>query len=411
MSHNPKIPSFNLLRDLANKAGVYAKLDEQPSSSRLWIVFSHIDIPSGKFAQTNVFKNIEGNKLFLNCARNSWYAKGISGFSSSIKETIEKLAPLNEAFDVAYVGHSMGAYLSAQCGLQTPQVTFLATSPELKLGLSGTRSRAHNVKSKQGPEIQSSYADKSNGLILFGAYDPIDCLFLSETKKLNELGCVHEVPHHHGVTEYLTSNNIYVPLLNSLSGNKHYTSVLTRRRQLFPIYSFGSAEQYKHFFDTYNGFTHDNYQVSRLKNNVGEFSEWSNPGWQDLRSKVLESIGDFDGALLAAKNAYLAERDIIEYAYNYGVLSLKADHKEIVFGILDSFKSFHRRHQLGQMLSNAAREKYGVLYRPSKYNERQDLAHEEQLTTADHNTLKNKSVSHLAEAMLEKIRAGEADDV
>jgi hypothetical protein len=67
------------------------KLDE------LLIVFSPINIPSGKFGFSRYFKDDERTILFFNC-QNTWYVDCIEEMLQIVENTLQKFSPLGVVF-------------------------------------------------------------------------------------------------------------------------------------------------------------------------------------------------------------------------------------------------------------------------------------------------------------------------
>lgn len=296
----------------------FLRFDGAADAARLWVVFSHVDVPAGKFAQSHVLEPLEGAKLFVNCDGNSWYRKGIRGVARSLGGLIDEIVTVTaDAPSVRFVGHSMGAYLSLLAGNLVAGSDFLSTSPEPTLALPGSRSDRNGV-SGEGWEAsvagwRTRFHGSPNGAVLFGAFDPVDCYFLADEATHENLGQVVEVPHHHGVTEFLTSNRVYRDLLEDPSAG---LASLSARGFVSAPFTHGSADQYRHFYQTFDRFRQGEDRFG-LRAMVLAHGDWTNPGWQHLRAKVWHRLGQRVLALEAAEAAWTAKPDLMEYLETY----------------------------------------------------------------------------------------------
>ncbi|MFC6199707.1 hypothetical protein [Ponticaulis profundi] len=305
------------LKAAADLSPELIKLEEDQQSKDLWVIFSHVDVPVGKFAQTRVFERLDGNKLFLNCRHNAWYTNGIDGFSSDIGDTIYRLKELVQPYNTCFVGHSMGAYLSLLCGNIIPNTRFIATSPELHLHLPGSRADRNgvNIDSKWASvaTLSEEFHNHPNGQIYMGTYDPIDAYFTSRKEMISNMGDVYEVPHHHGVTEYFTSAGIY---LDILIGKKEVLNSLLARRFLLPPNALGPIDAYEHFYKTFLLLSED---ISRedVLNSISSFEDWLHPGWQEVRAKLYRKISDRLSSLKSAETAYFQQPNLEQFIGTY----------------------------------------------------------------------------------------------
>lgn len=348
----------------ADKLGRFVE-DEDPDDPRIWIVFSHVDIPAGKFAQSNAVSDLPGHKLFLNCLDNSWYSRGVSKFSKDIPSTVSNLLALTEGLDAAYIGHSMGAYLSLICGNLHSNCRFLSTSPELSLGIRASRSFRNSVSGdvnwglveESGIENQNP----STGIILFGAYDPIDAYFLSDPDRIERLGTAYEVPHHHGVTEYLSANGVYTDLLGQLGDSQSFVDRLRASEFLYRINTLGSPDRYRHFYEVFVRFTEARDAYS-LRAAVSAYSDWQNPGWQELRSKIFTQLCDPYLSLEAAYAAYRHQPDLMQFVETYATACANLGERRRLTQLIDSLKPAQVSHPLGKRIISRTHKRFGSLY-------------------------------------------------
>ena len=109
----------------------------------LLIVFSHVDIPPGRFDQFNTFVSLPVDLLFLNCPNNEFYLKGVPGLGDDPLETLRALEAICSDYSrVISFGNSMGGFGALLYGLDL-QSEVLALAPEYLLGIAGG---ASNIK-------------------------------------------------------------------------------------------------------------------------------------------------------------------------------------------------------------------------------------------------------------------------
>jgi len=303
----------------------YAMFEQNEKADTLWIIFSHVNIPEGKFAQSHVTEGFPVHRLFLNCPDNAWYQKGVPGIAGSMEALRDWVLAFVEELGVrktVCIGHSMGGYMAVLFGTFLPNGTYLATTPEMNLGLPFSRSEQNGVKAAKGwEEIDGQLANDdrddvvTRGWVLYGAYDPVDAYFLSRHDDYEAFGArVLEVPHHHGVTEYLTRNRLYRGILADLSDSGF--EELAERGVLSPPLSLGPRQRYRHFYDTFALWRTGADKEALLKS-IGRFQKWRNPGWQYLRAQIFNKLEMFDDWLATAREAFELDEDVLEYAVEY----------------------------------------------------------------------------------------------
>lgn len=271
----------------------------------LSVVCSHVNVPPGKFAQSRRLSRMRGAKLFLNVRGNDWYQRGVGGEFASIDALIGAVGRLSEGFQhTHFIGHSMGAYLVLALAHSFDRAgQFLATSPEPVLGLPATRSRENKVTPMPGWsdlfERFGRVAPKTPGVTLFGGYDAIDALFLAGLDEAKGFyGQIAAVPHHHGVTEFLTARRHYHPLLRA---PKRGLELLRQKGFAVDPAEIGSPAQFARFYEAYRQLRQ--VRIWRDTSLIDEDPDWANPGWQALRAEGLRRAGVLDRALEAAIRA------------------------------------------------------------------------------------------------------------
>ncbi|MBY8974402.1 hypothetical protein KHP62_01200 [Rhodobacteraceae bacterium NNCM2] len=255
-----------------------------------------------------MFDQLPGAKLFLNCAGNAWYQNGIGGDIRSLRELVTAIGRFSEGFEQThFIGHSMGAYLALICAHEFDRGGhFVATSPEAVLCRRASRSRDNHVAPRFGwRDLTRRYARRplrTPGVTLFGAYDPVDALFLAEAGKSEAFyGEVATVPHHHGVTEYLTRNRRYQQLLESPPAE---VARMTQNALSGPASAYGTVEQFRRFHTAYAKLRAGD--VSRAAHLVRADAEWQNAGWQALAASIHRRMANHDEAVAAGRRAFAA---------------------------------------------------------------------------------------------------------
>jgi pimeloyl-ACP methyl ester carboxylesterase len=330
-------------------SGDFARIVEDPSSDRLWCVFSHINVPRGKFSQSRVFEKMPGKKIFLNSNDNDWYQKGVEGIADTPARLLAWIGSQIRDYSpnkVTIVGHSMGGYMAARAATRFPNIRFVVTSPELQLGVPRSRSAHHGVKVGRKSAWVRNTGDRplpTNGLVLFGAFDPIDAYFLAQPQTHELFGtAVRECAYHHGVTEYLSANGHYVPLLKNPASAAVPLKV---NGILAPAFTWGDAEQYAAFYHTYCLFKSGASATDRA---LRTYAGWTNPGWQSLRHHIFERAGEHGLARDAAELAFEVAPDVPEYAENLVRACVQSKDKRRLAAMVDHIQFAFPRHTLGK---------------------------------------------------------------
>lgn len=279
----------------------------------LWIIASHIDIPRGKFAQSHIFKHLDGCKLFLNVPENSWYQQGIGPQCDSIGELVREITYFSRNFSrVRAVGHSMGAYLALALQHSSDIEAAIISSPEPNLLVRHSRSHTNDVKPQRGwRNLTRRFLGRSSSaasLTLFGAYDPIDAYYLAHLEDDMDLyRRVLAVPHHHGVTEYLTGHRVYLQVLSNVRTG---ADLLVERKLANLPRTFGTRGQYLSFYQLHVALADDADEARVLRLIKGR-EKWKNAGWRTLTARALMKYGQLDEAatiladLIEPKMTYL----------------------------------------------------------------------------------------------------------
>ncbi len=285
----------------------FIRFEPDPAGNRLlWVVASHVNVPAGKFAQSHIFARMPGAKLFLNCAENAWYQNGPGGGMRGLRELVTAIGRFSEGFETThFVGHSMGAYLALICAHEFDRGGhFIATSPEPVLCRRASRSRDNHVVPRFGwRDLIRRYRrhpPRSPGVTIFGAYDPVDAGFLAEaTAHPGFYGTLAAVPHHHGVTEYLTGRRRYLQLLTA-PGDE--ISRLIGRGLAAAAPTPETAARFARFNQAYIKMRDGSWAAAGKL--AAADTGWENAGWQALSASIFRHRHDHQNAVTAGKRAF-----------------------------------------------------------------------------------------------------------
>lgn len=276
---------------------LYLNFERDEESDLLWIVFSHIKIPAGKFGQARIFRAVDGNVLYVNCANNSWYQSGTGGELNTLQRLIESLVEFAGQFKrVRVAGHSMGGYPALILQhLNIAEFSFVS-SPEPVLRLAESRSERHGVDCFQNwgdlAKKFDSSAKPGPGLTLYGVYDHVDAYFIHHAYENQHLyDQIYTVPSQHGVLLYLIALDEYKPLLEDQAST---TARLLAADQIGTLDRFGTKEQ---FLDQYNlaaCISESPFEEKRALENIERNKDWDNPGYKLAAAKVFRALGKRD---------------------------------------------------------------------------------------------------------------------
>jgi hypothetical protein len=167
--HNLIAPCYKLLR-----MSEYVKIEDGHEPSL--VVFSAINFPPGKFAQTTLLKESSHRRIFVNTSDSDWYQRGIPDLGN-IETSAKRIVQM--AGSGVYAGSSMGGYGAVLFGLLGRIAHIIAVSAELQIGQSWQRSITLNATKVFAPD----YADLTGLLrdvsdtkvdLFYGGYDLID---------------------------------------------------------------------------------------------------------------------------------------------------------------------------------------------------------------------------------------------
>lgn len=323
----------------------------QGSSGPLFVVFSHVDVPSGSFAQSRVMRALGADALFVNPLRNDWYGGPVAGLSNSLADMATRFEQLSQAIGrpLCFVGHSMGAYAALVVAAHIDGSSYLATSPEPVIGMPGSRSRKHGLRRWHAltRSMRNPYIEKAKGAVLWGWQDPIDAYFLaSDDARSGRYGDVFWVDHHHGITEYLNQKKGYLDILTGVRENQldQNTSDLIN-----PLATVGDRNLMDAFYQV-----HVQFEKSRSANaspdpgtvSAGlELRQWQNAGAQHLLSIIMKDCGRLDDAQEMALTSVQLSPYNHEYVANCGRLAIKRDDAATLRNLLADVENENISHK------------------------------------------------------------------
>ena len=189
----------------------------------LIIVFSPVNIPTGKFGFSRYLKNEARHILFFNC-ENTWYVDCIDEMHSIVLQVIEELTPEH----VVFYGASMGGYAAMRIGGLFPEYPSFIFGSEIKLYIPGSLSQKQaTIKMNNVDLTEFEELDFSNTVALFGIYEPIDLiqykisldLGFHSTIPVRSPHAVHEELYYRELSEKLTQSRTCEEFVNNIPIN------------------------------------------------------------------------------------------------------------------------------------------------------------------------------------------------
>ncbi|MEY8213035.1 MAG: hypothetical protein RPR97_00990 [Colwellia sp.] len=179
------------------------------NSNELFIVFSSINCPEGKFRFFKSFSERKSSVLYLNCDENSWYIEGVPSLGMNMAQTIESIRTIideNEIERVATFGSSMGAYGAILYGALLHVSKIYAGCPELDLGIKGGFYNKYKTNSPEN-NIFEALSDYNGSMEIFVSEESyVDLMQAANlTRKIDQF--IRVIPNDfHGVLESIESS-------------------------------------------------------------------------------------------------------------------------------------------------------------------------------------------------------------
>jgi pimeloyl-ACP methyl ester carboxylesterase len=157
------------------------------------LIFSHTYIPAGKFSLKRDGKASPNWRLYLNCAGNDYYQRGIPGVAASIDALAAWLARIIAGLDLSFIrtiGTSMGGSAALLFGHLLDADRITAIGPEIALGQANDRSSVWNEAKFYDPRFRDlapilKRVD-ARAEIVFPAYDVAD---FGHIRRAQDAGC------------------------------------------------------------------------------------------------------------------------------------------------------------------------------------------------------------------------------
>ena len=203
----------------------------------LIIVFSPVNIPTGKFGFSGYLKNEARHILFFNC-KNTWYVDCIDEMHSIVLQVMEELSPEH----VVFYGASMGGYAAMRIGGLFPEYPSFIFGSEIKLYIPGSLSQKQaTIKMKNVDLTGLEELDFSNTVALFGIYEPIDLiqykislnLGFHSTIPVRSPHAVHEELYYRELSEKLTQSRTCEEFVNNIPINFYDENTPLEQADLF----------------------------------------------------------------------------------------------------------------------------------------------------------------------------------
>lgn len=317
----------------------------------LFVVFSHVDVPQGSFAQSKVMRALGADALFINPLKNDWYAGPIAGLSDTLEGLASALNQLSQSSgrQLCFVGHSMGAYAALTMASNIDGCTYLATSPEPVVGMRGSRSWKNGLRRWHAftKSLRDPHIERAKGAVIWGWQDPMDAYFLASNKSFSgRYGDIFWVDHHHGITEYLNHEKAYLEILRDASGGRlsKQTSKLVN-----PHSTLTDRNLMQSFYRLHVRF--ENCRRANMRPDPKTISsaialeQWQNAGAQHLLSIIFKDSGDLEKAQeLALKAAHLSPSNH-EYIANCGRLAMKRNDSATLIALLKGIAAKNISHK------------------------------------------------------------------
>jgi len=160
----------------------YILIEKQPTSNETIVIFSAVDCKKGEFHSVKALKQLNVNKIFINCENNSWYFDGIPKLGNNWEESSRLL--YQEALsltstkngNVLYFGGSMGGTGALLYGLHQNVNKIISTGSEAIFFEKGSYS-AHkfNGTSRIQPTWDAFIENYSGELLMiYGDLEAVD---------------------------------------------------------------------------------------------------------------------------------------------------------------------------------------------------------------------------------------------
>ena len=184
-------------------------LYEECPGHTLNVIFSARTIAPGRFSMYKSAKVLEGARLYLNCASNTWYQNDIKFITDLIKSYRGRR-------HLRIVGISMGGYAAVVWGCMFPFAHTVAFSPNLIIDTPFTHSwyyKFNPVKAYANMLTSLTKRNPQKLSIFFGSRDLVDMYYYGMAKKANITG-TYALHSSHSTAAYLENHGLLTPVIN-----------------------------------------------------------------------------------------------------------------------------------------------------------------------------------------------------
>ena len=189
-------------------------------SGILWICFSGRGYKPGKFTFFKTLSALKGDKLFFNCADNSWYLNDIEKINAAIKEATGK----KQYKKTIFLGSSMGGYAAILFAKIHNGSQVLAFSPSLYLGSRFSWSGNLDIQLKYNDlteTLKNSAGPKP--MIFLSVYDPFDMSFFRQFTAYEEFLEIYFLKCDHDTAMLLKKSGHLRKVLTAVQEDKDFS--------------------------------------------------------------------------------------------------------------------------------------------------------------------------------------------
>jgi pimeloyl-ACP methyl ester carboxylesterase len=265
----------------------------------LIIVFSPVNIPTGKFGFSRYLKNEARHILFFNC-ENTWYVDCIDEMHSIVLQVIEELTPEH----VVFYGASMGGYAAMRIGGLFPEYPSFIFGSEIKLYIPGSLSQKQATIKMDNVDLTGfEELDFSNTVALFGIYEPIDLiqykisldLGFHSTIPVRSPHAVHEELYYRELSEKLTQSRTCEEFVNNIPINFYDENTPLEQAdslyQMFFNYKLNNSKEKLELIQNINHptaywvllktvlYTKNNSELNKIEKNLIRYFEEESEGY------------------------------------------------------------------------------------------------------------------------------------
>jgi pimeloyl-ACP methyl ester carboxylesterase len=174
----------------------------------LYVIFSHIGFPRGKFSQSNLLSDARVDRIHVNAVDNDWYQRDIDRTAARLAQSASSLGSKR----ITCAGSSMGAYAALLFGCLLDAHRIIAIAPEIRIGEPWQRSFMLNQSRSFDPRyanLHDAIATASGVEIYVAGYDLVDLGGFDERILGHEGSTVAFLSGDHKVSERVDWRRLY----------------------------------------------------------------------------------------------------------------------------------------------------------------------------------------------------------